>query len=92
MCTQVFQYADTKKLIPNRSRNSMVQESRDEGVKTVVIVGAGAAGLQSANILLESDAYLSGRLKILVLEAKDRVGGRISIDKRWGIPFDCGML
>lgn len=59
--------------------------------KTVVIVGAGAAGLQAANILLESSPYINGRLKVVILEARDRVGGRILIERRWGRPFDCGI-
>jgi monoamine oxidase len=59
--------------------------------KTVVIVGAGAAGLQAANILLESSPCTNGRLKVVILEARDRVGGRILIERRWGSPFDCGM-
>jgi monoamine oxidase len=60
--------------------------------KTVVIVGAGAAGLQAANILLESSPYINERLKVVILEARDRVGGRILIERRWGRPFDCGMF
>jgi monoamine oxidase len=58
--------------------------------KTVVIVGAGAAGLQAANVLLESDAFLGGRLDVIILEARDRVGGRIHVDRKWGLPFDLG--
>ena len=64
----------------------------DGQVKTVVIVGAGAAGLQAANVLLESSAYIRGRLKVVILEARDRVGGRILIERKWGTPFDCGTL
>jgi len=59
--------------------------------KTVVVVGAGAAGLQAANVLLESEAFRSGRLNVIILEARDRVGGRIHVDKRWGLPFDLGI-
>ena len=70
----------------------MTTETLEIGVKTVVVVGAGAAGLQAANVLLESDAFLKGRMKIIVLEARDRVGGRILIDRKWDIPFDSGIL
>src|SRR5271156_1522057 len=59
-------------------------------MKSVIVIGAGAAGLQAANTLLESQAVLDGRLKVLVLEARDRVGGRICVDRRWDIPFDQG--
>jgi monoamine oxidase len=61
-------------------------------VKTVVIVGAGAAGLQAANTLLEHEACINGRLKVVLLEARDRVGGRIYIDRKWNQPFDHGDL
>lgn len=67
-------------------------DSHELGVKTVVVVGAGAAGLQAANILLESEAFLKGRMNIIVLEARDRIGGRILIDRKWNIPFDSGVL
>lgn len=70
----------------------MAADSPEIGVKTVVVVGAGAAGLQAANILLESGPFLKGRMKIIVLEARDRIGGRISIDRKWNIPFDSGIL
>jgi putrescine oxidase len=63
-----------------------------EMVKTVVVVGAGAAGLQAANILLENEAFHNGRMDVIVLEARDRVGGRLFIDNRWGIPFDLGII
>ena len=60
-------------------------------MKTVIVVGAGAAGLQATNTLLESDAFLKGQLKVLLLEARDRVGGRACIDKRWTTPLDQGI-
>jgi len=56
-----------------------------------VVVGAGAAGLQAANVLLESDAFVSGRLNVIILEARDRVGGRIHVNRKWGLPFDLGI-
>ena len=64
-------------------------EDRDRK-KTIVIVGAGAAGLQAANVLLESEAFLTKRLNVLVVEARNKVGGRICVDGRWGFPFDLG--
>jgi len=62
-----------------------------EREKTVVVVGAGAAGLQAANVLLESDAFVSGRLNVIILEARDRVGGRMHVNRKWGLPFDLGI-
>ena len=64
-------------------------ELKERG-KTVVIVGAGAAGLEAANVLLESDVFLNGRLNVIILEARDRVGGRIHVNRKWGVPFDLG--
>jgi monoamine oxidase len=67
-------------------------EEASTSVKTVVIVGAGAAGLQAAKTLLEHEACINGRLKVVLLEARDRIGGRIYIDRKWAHPFDHGDL
>ena len=52
----------------------------------VVIIGAGAAGLAAARALQNS------KVRVLVLEAKDRIGGRAFTDTVTfpGIPFDHG--
>ena len=39
----------------------------------VCIVGAGVAGLRCAEVLLEND------IDVTILEARDRIGGRVSI-------------
>src|SRR3979411_1062419 len=55
----------------------------------VAIIGAGAAGLGAAHALKDSG------LSIIVLEARDRVGGRAhTIEAAPGITFDlgCGWL
>lgn len=70
----------------------MAQEPCEKRDKTVIVVGAGAAGLQAANLLMQSDAFLHGHIDVIVLEARDRTGGRIYIDKRWGVPIDEGSL
>lgn len=50
----------------------------------VVIVGAGLAGLSAADQLTQ-DGY-----KVLVLEGRDRVGGRIHTTSVAGVPVDAG--
>jgi len=50
----------------------------------VVVIGAGGAGLTAASALLKS-----GRT-VLVLEARDRVGGRAFTDTSLGAPWDRG--
>ena len=50
----------------------------------VVVIGAGAAGIAAARRL-----RALGRT-VLVVEARDRVGGRVATDTRLGLPFDAG--
>lgn len=50
----------------------------------IAVIGAGAAGL-AAGLSLQS----SGK-SLIVLEARDRVGGRAFTDMSLGLPFDCG--
>jgi monoamine oxidase len=54
-----------------------------EHVETIV-VGAGVAGLTTARLLVEA-----GR-DVVVLEARDRVGGRVSTDRRFSLTTDMG--
>ena len=50
----------------------------------VVVVGAGIAGLTAARELV------AARKKVLVLEARERIGGRAVTDTGLGAPFDLG--
>lgn len=54
-----------------------------EQVDTIVI-GAGVAGLTAARLLSQA-----GR-RVVVLEARDRVGGRVVTDRRFGLATDLG--
>lgn len=50
----------------------------------IIIVGAGIAGLAAASKL-----QAAGRT-VLVLEARDRIGGRIHTDHTWSVPVELG--
>ena len=52
--------------------------------KRAIVVGAGIAGAAAARTL--TDAGVS----VTVLEARDRAGGRIFSDTRWGTPVEMG--
>jgi monoamine oxidase len=50
----------------------------------VVVIGAGVAGLAAAHALRGAGA------SVTVLEARDRIGGRIETDTSWGVPVELG--
>jgi monoamine oxidase len=50
----------------------------------VLVIGAGIAGLRAAEVLVGR-----GR-RVIVLEARDRLGGRIHTDRSWGVPVELG--
>jgi monoamine oxidase len=54
-----------------------------KGLK-VIVVGAGMAGLSAAATLSEAGA------EVIVLEARDRIGGRIFTDRSLGVPVEHG--
>ncbi len=56
-----------------------------EGDETIIVIGAGIAGLSAANTL-QNWGY-----KVIVLEARPRVGGRIWTSREWeAAPLDMG--
>lgn len=50
----------------------------------VVVVGAGMAGLAAARRLVDAG------MRVTVLEARDRIGGRVRTDTSLGVPIDVG--
>jgi polyamine oxidase len=56
----------------------------DEGSEHVVVIGAGFSGLAAARRLAGAG------LRVTVLEARDRIGGRTRTDTSLGVPIDLG--
>ncbi|KAJ6031982.1 hypothetical protein N7540_002714 [Penicillium herquei] len=52
----------------------------DPSTKTVLVVGAGISGLRAASVLKKHG------LNVVVLEARDRIGGRINTSRKEGKP------
>lgn len=62
------------------------EEVLDAEASSVIVIGAGAAGLAAARLLVESG------VAVQVLEARERVGGRVWTDNSLGVPLDLGAL
>lgn len=60
------------------------EEEYDPNGKTVIIIGAGIAGLAAGKTLKEKGFQVS------LLEAQNKVGGRISTNRTLGVAFDEG--
>lgn len=50
----------------------------------IIVIGAGIAGLAAANKLQAAG------WDVVVLEARDRIGGRIYTDRTWNVPIELG--
>ena len=64
----------------------MTDPSATTAARHLVVIGAGITGLAAAHMLLTE----SPGLRVTVLEASDRVGGRILTTEFDGRPVDCG--
>jgi monoamine oxidase len=64
--------------------SSCSKDSIDPKSKTVIIIGAGISGLAAAKKLKEKG------FNVLILEAQDKVGGRLRTNRSLGVAFDEG--
>lgn len=67
----------------------MTSPSTSSAKKTIAIIGAGVSGLQAARTLLTHPT--SAFYEVIILEARDRIGGRVNTKRQWGFPLDYGM-
>ena len=59
-------------------------EQQLAGQRSVLVLGAGVAGLRAAQVMREAG------WKVMVTEGRDRIGGRVLTDDRLGFPVDLG--
>ncbi|NMF56481.1 flavin monoamine oxidase family protein [Pseudanabaena yagii] len=64
------------------SAKSSPKESEDE--QQIIVIGAGIAGIAAAK-KLQSQGY-----RVIILEGRDRIGGRMWTDDSLGVPLDLG--
>lgn len=62
----------------------IVRPARAQTLLDVVVIGAGIAGLAAARTLADEG------LRVVVLEAANRIGGRIHTDRSLGLPVEVG--
>ncbi|MFN8124488.1 MAG: FAD-dependent oxidoreductase [Thermoleophilia bacterium] len=67
-----------------RSGRRAAAEVLDAGARDVVVAGAGMAGLACAERLAAAGA------RVVVIEARDRIGGRVWTDRSLGVPLERG--
>lgn len=70
-------------LFQDSQENNMPQ-SNDSHQAKVIVIGAGIAGLAAAKTLADKN------INVMILEARNRIGGRIWTDKSLGMPVDLG--
>ncbi|CDP01706.1 unnamed protein product [Coffea canephora] len=59
-------------------------DRRQSSLPSVIVIGGGISGIAAARILQNAS------FKVLLLESRDRIGGRILTDYSFGCPIDMG--
>ncbi|MBM3462946.1 MAG: FAD-dependent oxidoreductase [Armatimonadetes bacterium] len=67
-----------------RAAANATPDARDVHDADVLVIGAGISGLAAAQDIACADEH------VVVLEASDRVGGRLKTDPDWPVPIDMG--
>lgn len=75
---------DEEYLVPENETTIVSTVTNGGNQADVIIIGAGIAGLAAARRLQQND------YSVLILEARDRIGGRIWTDNSLGLPLDMG--
>lgn len=65
-----------------RSTNQLPKDGEDK--QQIIVIGAGIAGITAAK-KLQAQGY-----RVIILEGRDRIGGRIWTDNSLGVPLDLG--
>ncbi|NKF31884.1 FAD-dependent oxidoreductase, partial [Pseudomonas sp. BGM005] len=67
-------------------REAAAQDAREDPVTTydTIVIGAGMSGVTAARMLADAGE------RVVVLEARERIGGRMSTDRTAGFPVDLG--
>ncbi|MDR3620888.1 MAG: protoporphyrinogen oxidase [Paludisphaera borealis] len=71
-------------------KTSLERSSGSKTTDRVVVIGGGLSGLVAAHRIHESAKQLRRPVEVVVLEAKDRVGGVIRTDRRDGFTLEGG--
>ncbi|GLT57709.1 hypothetical protein SLA2020_306610 [Shorea laevis] len=79
--------SDSDDSFPNNLLSGTVSsliERQNSSIPSVIVIGGGISGLAAARILHDAS------FKVILLESRDRIGGRIHTDYSFGCPIDMG--
>ncbi|KAI3465575.1 hypothetical protein Pfo_022238 [Paulownia fortunei] len=69
---------------PERALCHSTLERRSTALPSVIVIGAGFAGITAARALHDAS------FQVILLESRDRIGGRVHTDYSFGFPVDLG--